>query len=81
MKGCIQKWQEKVHGGVLYPVTRNELAMMLEISEIRAALSAKPDITTEEYEYLLKRDAQLEYALDMVPNLEDVLEQFEYEEE
>jgi len=37
-------------------------------------------ITAEELKYLRKRDAQLEFALDMVPNLDDVLEQFEYVE-
>ena len=37
-------------------------------------------ITMEEYSYLKLRDAQLEFALDMIPNLDDVLEQFEYVE-
>lgn len=37
-------------------------------------------ITQEEYQYLLKRAAELEFALDNVPNLDDVLEQFVYEE-
>lgn len=36
-------------------------------------------ITLEEYNYLLKRDRQLEFALDMVPNLDDVIEQLEDE--
>lgn len=35
-------------------------------------------IPLEEYEYLKLRDAQLEFALDMIPNLDDVLEQFVY---
>ncbi len=34
-------------------------------------------ITEEEYNYLLKRDAQLEFALDMVPNLDEVIELME----
>lgn len=36
-------------------------------------------LTEEEYNYLLKRDRQLEFALDMVPNLNDVIEQLEDE--
>ena len=32
-------------------------------------------ISMEEYEYLVLRDEQLEFALDMIPNLDDVLEQ------
>lgn len=38
-------------------------------------------ITIEEYNYLKLRDAQLEFALDCIPNLDDVLEQFEYTDE
>lgn len=36
-------------------------------------------ITLEEYEYLLKRSRQLEFALNMVPNLYDIFEQMEDE--
>jgi hypothetical protein len=32
-------------------------------------------VSLEEYSYLLLRDAQLEFALDMIPNLDDVIEQ------
>jgi hypothetical protein len=38
-------------------------------------------LTYEEWKYYRKRDAQLEFALDVIPNLDDVLEQMEYDED
>lgn len=38
-------------------------------------------LTYEEWMYYKLRDAQLEFALDMIPNLDDVLEQFQHEED
>lgn len=44
-------------------------------------MSNTVEISKEDYEYYKLRDAQLEFALDMIPNLDVVLEQFEYEGE
>lgn len=64
----------------VYELTYNEVSTEDHYSFVLEHGSGASDMVAvhkDDFEHYQKRDAQLEYALDMIPNLDDVLEQME----